>query len=48
MDEHKQIVKIIYMKAGDETEIVFSGDMSNEERHKKIMDLIEEIEIQRK
>lgn len=46
MDD-KQIVKIIYTKAGDETEISFSEDISNEERHKKIRDLLEEIELQR-
>ena len=48
MDEHKQIVKVIYVKAGDETEISFSEDIPNEERHKKIRDLLEEIELQRK
>ena len=48
MDDQKQIVKIVYVKGEDETEIAFSADMSNEERHKKIRDLIEEIELQRK
>lgn len=48
MDDHKQIVKVIYTKGDDETEIAFSKDIPNEERHKKIRDLIEEIEIQRK
>ena len=48
MDDHKQIVKIIYVKGKDETEVAFSEDMSNEERHKKIKDLIEEIDLQRK
>ncbi len=47
-DDYKQIVKIIYMKDGDEAEIVFSEDVPNEERHKKITDLIEEIDLQRK
>jgi len=48
MSDHKQIVKIIYAKGDDKTEISFSEDIPNEKRHKDIRDLIEEIELQRK